>query len=457
MTTLAIHGGEPARKCPFPAWPVFSTEDEERLLKVFRSGKWWRFAFGQGVNLAEPEEGDRSQVVSFQEAFAKAHDCQYGIAAANGTGTLEMGIRAMNLSIGDEIIVPAYTYVASATCVVQNNLVPIFVDIDPETYEIDPACVERAITPRTRAILVVHFGGQPADMDRITAIAKKHNLAVIEDAAHAHGCEWNHRKAGSLGLFSSFSFQASKNMTSGEGGIVCTNDRGLAIEVEALMWAGRKVGRPWYEFHRLGWNYRMTEFQAAILQGQLERLDEQNLHRQRMANLLTAELNRIDGLRPLAVDPRTTLHGYHIYMVRYNEAVTGLSRKLFLEALNAEGVPATGGYAFALYKNPMFLNKEFINGSFPLGTIYHDDMDYASFAELCPVSERACNGEALWLPQNVLLGTEEDIADIVRAVRKVLAGKNDLAGGSKGVAQTPKAHTVPQLNKQTKRKPSPVA
>lgn len=424
--TLAIQGGTPVRQKPFAAWPVSGQREEELMLQVLQSGKWWRFAFGQGVELAEPEQGERSQVVMFQEEFARTHDCRYGIAAANGTGTLEMGIRAMNLQIGDEILVPAYTYVASATCVLQNNLVPIFVDIDPDTYNIDPIKIEEAITSRTRAILVVHFGGQPADMDRIGAIAKKHNLAVIEDAAHAHGCEWNGKKAGSFGLFSSFSFQASKNMTSGEGGILCTNDRQMAIDCESLMWAGRKVGRPWYEFHRLGWNYRLTEFQAAILRAQLERLAEQTQHRQRMGRYLCGQLAKIEGIRPLVQDKRTTLHGYHIFMFRYDKQRIWMSREKFIKALAAEGIPAFGGYAFPLYKIPMFLNKQFINGSFPLGTAYHDDIDYSSFEAKCPVSELACRSEAVWLPQNMFLGTEEDMDDVVKAVKKVLDHKQSL-------------------------------
>jgi len=424
MATPAQKKSTAVRQKPFPAWPVFDRTEEAALLKVLRSGKWWRFAFGQGVELAEPEKGERSQVAIFQEAFAKAHGCRYGVAAANGTGTLEMGIRAMDLEIGDEIIVPAYTYVASATCVLQNNLVPIFVDIDPDTYNIDPARVEEAITPRTRAIMVVHFGGQPADMDRIMAIARKHRLAVIEDAAHAHGCEWKGKRAGSFGLFSSFSFQASKNMTAGEGGIICSNNRPLAIECDSLMWAGRKVGRPWYEFHRLGWNYRMTEFQAAILNCQLARLEAQNRTREKNAMFLSAQLSQIDGIKPLVHDRRTTVHGYHIYMFRYDEKATGLKRDRFLNALNAEGVPAFSGYTFPLYETPMFLEKRFINGSFPLGTKYHDDVDYGAFAERCPVSERACRSEAVWLAQNLLLGNRNDVADIVRAVRNVLENRN---------------------------------
>lgn len=427
MTELAIQGGKPIRTRPFMAWPVHDQREEQALLGVLHSGKWWRFAFGQGVSLAEPEKGERSQVALFQEEFARYHDCRYGIAAANGTATLEMGIRAMNWAVGDEIIVPPYTYVASATAVLQNNLVPIFVDIHPDTYNLDPARIEEAITDRTRAIMVVHFGGQPADMDRIMALAAKHNLAVIEDAAHAHGCEWKNKKAGSFGTFSSFSFQASKNMTAGEGGIICMQDRDLAVECESLLWAGRHVERPWYEFHRLGWNYRMTEFQASILRVQLQRLTEQNCHREQRAHELSARLKTIAGIRPLEQDVRVTRHGYHIYMFRYDEQAVGLARQTFIEALMAEGIPAFGGYAFPLYKNPMFLNKRFINGSFPLGTAYHADLDYAAFAETCPVAERACRSEGVWLPQNLLLGTEADIEDVVMAVNKVLDHRHDLA------------------------------
>jgi dTDP-4-amino-4,6-dideoxygalactose transaminase len=423
---LAIHGGTPVRRQPFHAWPVFDAREEQALLGVLRSGKWWRFAFGQGVELAEPEEGERSQVVLFQEEFARHHDCKYGIAAANGTGTLEMGIRAMDLGIGDEIIVPAYTYIASASCVLQNNCVPVFVDVHPDTYNIDPARIEEAVTGRTRAIMVVHFGGQLADMDRVTEIAKKRHLAVIEDAAHAHGCQWQGRKAGSLGLFGSFSFQASKNITAGEGGIICTNDRELAIQCESLMWAGRKVGRPWYEFHRLGWNYRMTEFQAAVLRAQLSRLDEQVAHRERMATYLSGLLSQIEGVSPLTHDRRCTRHGYHIYMFRYDQQAVGVPRERFIQALAAEGVPGSGGYAFPLYKNPMFLEKRFVNGSFPLGTPYHEDIDYATFAERCPVSERACASEAVWLSQSLFLGSESDMDDIAEAARKVLRQRGRL-------------------------------
>jgi len=426
MLKSSVKQKKTVRTKPFASWPVFDKTEEAALLKVLHSGKWWRFAFGQGVEMAEPEEGEMSEVALFQKEFAGHHECRYGVAAANGTATLEMGIRAMNLGVGDEIIVPAYTYVASATCVLQNNLIPIFVDIDPNTYNLDPARIAEAITDRTRAIMVVHFGGQVADMDRIMAIAAKHHLPVIEDAAHAHGAVRDGKKAGSFGIFSSFSFQASKNMTSGEGGIICTNDKVIAMECDSLLWAGRKVGRPWYEFHRLGWNYRITEFQAAILRCQLKRLDPQNRVRMRNANYLTQKLAGIDGIRPLAQDQQTNIHANHIYIFRYDEKAIGLKREVFIRALIAEGIPAFSGYTFPLYKNPMFLDKRFINNAFPLGTVYHADVDYAAFERRCPVAERACDSEAVWLPQNILLGPPEDMDDVARAVRKVLGNKNEV-------------------------------
>ena len=426
MPKLAINGGKPVRKKPFASWPIPTPEGKEALIKVYESGKWWRFAFGQGVELAEPEEGDRSEIVLFQEEFARHHDCRYGIAAANGTGTLEMGIRAMNLDIGDEIIVPAYTYVASATCILQNNLVPTFVDVHPDTYNIDPDRIEEAITDRTRAIIVVHFAGQICDMDRIMVLADKHGLSVIEDAAHAHGCEWNGRKAGSIGYFSSFSFQSSKNMTCGEGGIMCTNDHEQAVAVDSLIWAGRKVGRPWYEFHRLGWNYRFTEFQAAILRDGLRHLDEQIRHRQQRAEYLTEQLSRLEGIIPLVQDERANINGYYLYMFRYDEKIVGLTREKFIKACEAEGIPAFGGYTFPLYKTPMFLKQEFINGSFPLGTQYHEPLDYQAYKEKCPVSERACTSEAVWLPQNMFLGTQEDMDDTAEVISKILKYRDEI-------------------------------
>jgi len=419
MSTLAIHGGAPVRTKPFPSWPYFDEQEEEALLRVLRSGNWWQFAYGQGVELTENETGEyRAEVSRFQEEFAAAHDCRYGVAAANGTVTLELILRALGIGPGDEVIVPPYTFIASASCILSAGAMPIFVDVTPDTLNLDPARIEEAITPRTRAMLPVHFGGQSADMDAIDAIAQKHELFVVEDAAHAHGAAWNGRKCGSLGDAGSFSFQASKNITAGEGGIITTNNEALALRCSSYLWAGREPGRPWYEHYRLGSNYRLTEFQGAILRVQLRRLTEQTARRDANGRYLAARLHD-SGLAPTRLDERADIISFHLFMSRYQpEAFGSMPRVDFLRALNAEGIPCSGGYNHALYRNPMFLNKDFWKGGFPCVAPYAREIDYADFAALCPVSEAVC-ADAVWFTQNILLGERQDMDDIVEAVLKI--------------------------------------
>ena len=347
MGELALSGGNPVRTEPFPGWPVHDDREADAVAEVVEGGKWWRFAYATGVELNEDLEAEElSKVVEFSLEFARYQDAKYGIAVANGTGSLEIIMKALGIGPGDEVIVPAYTYIASATAVLQANAVPVFVDVQEDTYNIDPDRIEECITPRTKAIEPVHFGGQPADMDRVLEIAEKHDLAVIEDAAHAHGSEWRGKKVGALGNAGSFSFQASKNMTSGEGGIILTNDGDLADRCDSYLWAGREKGRPWYEFHRLGWNYRLTEFQAAILLVQLERLEDQNQRRMENARYMDQLLAEVAGVEPLRWDPRASKHSHHIYILRYDaQHFCGVHRDRFVEALTAEGIPAFSGYA----------------------------------------------------------------------------------------------------------------
>jgi dTDP-4-amino-4,6-dideoxygalactose transaminase len=257
-----------------------------------------------------------------------------------------------------------------------------------------------------------HFGGQLADMDEIGRIAAKHGIHVVEDAAHAHGSEWRGRKAGSIGVAGTFSFQNAKNMTSGEGGIVITSDPRIADLVESYTWSGREKGQPWYEFHRLGWNNRLTEFQAAILRVQLTRLEEQNAKRRQNALSLSRMLEQIGGLRPIRIDERGAKTSCHIYMLRYDPAsFDGLPRAKLIEALNAEGIPAFSGYTHALYNNPLFVKHAFHAPESP--------KDYRCFAERCPVSERAVASEAVWLEHRLFLGPPQDMQDIAEAFAKV--------------------------------------
>ncbi len=405
MSKLALSGGVPVRTRPFPSWPVFDSREEQLALEVLRSGQWWRYTMGEALDAAVAESGSRSKVAEFQERFAAAHGCRFGIACVNGTAALEIALRALGVGQDDEVIVPPYTFIATASAPMLIGAMPVFCDIDIDTFNLDPARLQAAITPRTKAIIPVHFAGLPADMGAILEIAGRHGIPVIEDAAHGHGGSWCGRPLGSIGVSATFSFQASKNMTAGEGGLVSTNDSALAEVFESLVWVGRKLGRPWYEHHRLGWNYRMTEFQAALLIAQLERLPEQTARRQKNGAYLSSRLREIPGISPLAVPDYATGHAWHIYVLRFDAAKFGASREAFVRALAAEGVPCSTGYAHPLYRNPMF-----------------DEWQWPE----CPASEQACR-EAVWMEHRLLLGEESDMDDIARAVEKVWANRGELA------------------------------
>src|SRR5512133_1359934 len=219
-SSLALFGGPKTRTAPFPSWPIFGAAEEERLLRALRSGKWGK--------LHGPE------VAEFERRFAAMHGARHGIGVVNGTVSLRLALMAAGIRGEDEVIVPSYTFLATATAVVEANAVPVFADIDLATFNLDPAAVAAAITPRTRAIIPVHMGGQPADLERLMALARRHDLTVIEDAAHAHGAICRGRPAGSIGDMGSFSFQSSKNLTCGEGGILITSDDRLAETCRSL-------------------------------------------------------------------------------------------------------------------------------------------------------------------------------------------------------------------------------
>ncbi len=239
---LALLGGRPVRTRPFTRWPVVGRAEETRLVRALRSGRWGRL------------QGD--EVRRFEERFAAMHGCRHGIAVANGTVSLRLALIAAEVPAEAEVIVPPYTFFSTASAVVEANMVPVFADIDLDTFTLDPDAVEAAITPQTRAIIPVHFAGQPADMGAMMRLARTHRLAVIEDAAHAHGARFRDRPAGSLGHLASFSFQSSKNLTCGEGGIITTRDRGLAERCRSLHNCGRVPGGVWYEHHLISGNYR---------------------------------------------------------------------------------------------------------------------------------------------------------------------------------------------------------
>lgn len=397
---LAIHGGAPVRRAPFPAWPVWGREEEKALMEVLHSGRW-------GIG------GDH--VARFEEAFARYQDARYGVCVTNGTAALEIALRAAGVGPGDEVIIPPYTFVATATACLALGAVPAFADVDPDTYNLSPEAAEAQITDRTKAIIAVHIGGCPADLDALTDLARRHGLVLIEDAAQAHGAAWRGRRVGAIGHMGTFSFQSSKNLNAGEGGIILSDDRELAERCWSIHNVGRVREGAWYQHEIWGGNYRMTQWQAAILLAQMTRLDEQNRRREENARYLAEGLARL-GLRPLARDDRVTQHAWHLFIFRYDAALArGASREAFIRAMQAEGIPCSEGYV------PLYATNAVRNGVRDvLRWTGRDERDLDRLLQPCPAAERACYHEAVWLPQSVLLGTREDMDSIIEAAAKVL-------------------------------------
>jgi dTDP-4-amino-4,6-dideoxygalactose transaminase len=376
---------------------VWDEREERALLEVLRSGRWG--------------EIDGTMVERFQTQFANFQGARRCVGVVNGTAALRVALRALGVGLGDEVIVPPYTFIATASAALEIGAIPIFADIDPETYLLDPAAAEAAITSRTRAIVPVHVAGCPADMDALGDVAARHGLHLLEDAAQAHGAAWRGQSVGALGDLGTFSFQASKNLNAGEGGALVTNDDSLADRIWSLHNVGRVRDGAWYRHEILAGNERLTEFQAALLLAQMERLPEQMARREAGATYLDRELASIEGLRPLRRDPRVTVHAHHLYILRYEAAAFGdLPRDLFVRALKAEGIPCSTGYT-PLTDSPA-IRREVERLVALLGR-----SDRPLAVEV-PNAERSCR-EGIWLPQNVLLGDEEDLADVVTAVRKI--------------------------------------
>lgn len=395
---LARNGGPKSVERNFE-WPVFDEQEIKAVEEVMRSGKW-----------GSPNCQDK--VGEFEQAFARYCGTKYAVSCVNGSVSLRIALIASGIKPGDEVIVPPYTFIATASTVIEANAVPVFVDICPDTFNMDPEKVEAAITPRTKAIVPVHFGGLACDMDRLKEIADRHGLALIEDAAHGHGAAYKGKKLGSIGKAGSFSFQSSKNMTSGEGGVVVTNDEEMYKMMASLRNVGRMEGGQWYDHFNAGCNYRITQMQAVILTEQLKRLEEQTIIRHENGRYLAQLLSGIEGIQPLKSDVGETLNCYHLFILRFDAAAFGIDRKEFVELLAGEGVPCLMGYPHPLYKQPLFREKRFMCYAIP------ESVDYTNVS--CPEAEKACN-TSVWILQNALLGSRKDMEDIAAAVRKIQA------------------------------------
>jgi len=400
MEKLAINGGQPIRTQPFPSWPVWDSGEINAVREVLESGGWgyprWQC------------------VPRFEEHFAAFHDARYGICFNSGTSALTGALWAVGVQPGDEVILPAYTFIATATAVVQLGAVPVFADIEQDSFHLDARSVEEKVTPKTKAVVAVHIGGRPADMTRLKNVCEYCGIPLVEDAAQAWGSEWRNVRVGAIGDAGIFSFQSSKNITAGEGGIVLTNDEEVAAMCRTYCNCGRREDKPRYEHYYIGGNYRMSELQAAVLQVQFERYPEQMQLRMENADFLNDELTAIPGIRQMNSNEDITANSCHLYLMRYdNKHFEELSKQVFIEALQKEGIPVSPGYTIPVYRQPVFANGTFGACGKPL-----PDMPDYSLVSL-PETEKACNEQGVWLTQNVLLGSELDMEDIAAAFRKL--------------------------------------
>jgi len=402
----AILGGPPTRSkgAGWTQWPIIGSNDATLLNQVLNSGLWNRL--------------NGPVTPKFEAAWAERLGARHCLASANGTSALIISLAALDIGPGDEVIVPPYTFAATVNAVLLHHALPVFSDTDVETFQMDVASAGKLITDRTAALMPVHLGGSVADMDAVLALAKDKKLRVIEDACQSPLAQWRGKHVSTLGDMGCFSFQASKNLNSGEGGAVLTNDKDLYEEARSFHNNGRaRPGSGISGYGRNGANLRLTEFQSAILLAQMDRLEKQSQTRESNAAYLTEQLKAIPGITPAKMYDGCTRNAYHLYMFRYDAtAFEGLPRAQFLKALTAEGIPASTGYS-PLNKEHFLqvvrTNKGFLRiyGEKHLNDWYENNADR-------PANDRLC-GDAVWFTQNMLLGPRSDMDQIAEAIRKI--------------------------------------
>lgn len=408
----AVMGGKPVKADAFPGWPVEDSRDENAVVEVVRSGKW-----GRGVG---------QKTVQFEEKFAQLMNAQHCLATSSGTSALLITLNALGIGPGDEVIVPPYTFVACVNAILMCHALPVFVDTNPDTFQLDAGKLEGVITEKTAAIMPVHLGGSTFDVDAVQAVARKHKLAIVEDSCQSHLAEWKGKRTGSFGSGGCFSFQASKNLNSGEGGAILSPNADFIEQCYTFHNNGRSRVQKGYDFsyRTRGLNLRMTEFQAGLLATQMSRLDEQSKKRGENASYLTGMLTEMQGLQAARMHEGCTRNAYHLFMMRYDPRhFGGLARSKFLKALEAEGIPASGGY-YPLNKEP-FLKNAFSGRGFQ--AIYSKER-LAKWDQNnhVPANDKLCS-EAVWFTQNMMLGPHRDMDQIVEAVRKIQRYAGELA------------------------------
>jgi dTDP-4-amino-4,6-dideoxygalactose transaminase len=465
---LAILGGTPVRDRPFLVEPMIDQEEERLVLEAVRERSFSRYIgsatpdIEKVLRLASREAAEITDywhflggphVRAFAAEFAATFGVPFAIPINAATTGLSVSLAACAVGPGDEVIVPAISYTATGTAPLMYHAIPVFVDVDPLTFCLDARKLEAAITPRTRAIMVVHLTGNVADMDAILDIARRHRLRVVEDAAQAIGATWRDRKAGTLGDAGVFSFQQSKNIMTGEGGMIVTRDAEIARRCRLILNHGEVVfdddSDPADMVNMVGFNFRMPELCAAVGRAQLRKLERVNDWRTRNADILREELSGLDGIRL----PPSQRHGNgpardvpHLFVALYDRQAMGIPRQLFVAALREEGVPVGTGYVRPMYANPMFLKKV---GFGTNGTPWREAEAAGSRVEyrhgMCPEAETLLGETFLWFYHIAYSSTEEDMRDIGRAVRKVVTQRERLSANAERLRDKLGGHSAGRI------------
>jgi dTDP-4-amino-4,6-dideoxygalactose transaminase len=408
MSVLAINGGTRVRSEPYPAWPQVDQRDADAVADVVLNGQIGGW----------PEPGPRN--AEFAARFASYQGASHGIVMVNGTVTMEVALRALGIGWGDEVIVPALTFAATAYAAIAAGALPVIVDVEPQRWTIDPDAVEAAITPRTRAIMPVHLGQQMADMDRLAAIADRHGLAIVEDCAHAHGQQWGGRGAGCIGAFGSFSHQSSKTLTAGEGGTLLTGDDDLARRAHSIIDCGRPKDAAEQQF-TFGANYRLGELACALLCTQLDRFEAQRAEREAGARLFEQLADGLTGVSVNPIHPQITRWGFYRYLFRIDpDAFAGATCETVADALEAEGVAAEVQYP-PMSRYDLFQPQL---SRLPVCVVHANRLDPARMS--FPVAESAGEREAVYLNESVFRAGRQGVEDAVTAIAKVQQHAHEL-------------------------------
>jgi len=423
MSELAILGGPKTRTEPYPAWPVWDQRDIDAVTEVIKSGRWGGY----------PYPGPKTTELA--KKFAELQGGGYAVPMANGTVTMEVALRASNVGWGDEVIVPAYTFQATASAPMAAGAIPVIVDVDPNTYCIDVKAAARVITPKTKAIIPVHLGSNMADMDAIMELAERYSLIVIEDCAHAHGAKWRGMGAGTIGHFGSFSLQSSKTLTTGEGGILLCKTPELAARTASIIDCGRPHalgggGEDDSMDYQVGGNFRLSEIAAALALVGIERFPAQARQREEMAAYMDEALSEIPGVRVLKHDERHTTRSFYRYIFAINPEEFGMERDVLSAALSAEGVECWVGYE-AMHNYKLFQpqkSKLAVPNAFP---------QYFDFKNMnLPEATHACEHEALWLDEAIFRCGPKGVDDAVAAIKKIQTNAQELINATETYLRT---------------------